>query len=197
MSPSSPTRRSRRGISLPWTSGSRFRPSFALPARHSPEWTPLLAAGALLLILVLQLVLPYRTALPVDSALAPRRARPVVEALLPTYSALLQSPIFAPDRSPGGAGAGSAGPASLDGLVVVGIAIRPGSASALVKAGEGPVAKLRPGQEIAGWRLVGVDPSHLSFMRGSERRILTLDPRKAVTGAAATATQASQDEEEQ
>jgi hypothetical protein len=145
---------------------------------------------------VVQLVLPYRTAMPLDSALAPRRARPVVESPLPTYTQLLQSPIFAPDRTPGGSGAGPAGPASLEGLVVVGIAIRPGAASALVKSGDGPVTKLRPGQEIAGWRLIGVDPSHLSFVRAGERRILTLDPHKAVTGAADRTTQASADDDE-
>lgn len=148
------------------------------------------------MIFVLQLVLPYRSAMPLDSALAPRRARPVVETPLPTYSALLQSPIFAPDRAARGGEAGPAGPASLDGLVVVGIAVRPGVASALVKSGDGPVTKLRPGQEIAGWRLVGVDPSHLSFVRDGERRILTLDPHKAVTGAAAHATTGSQDDDE-
>lgn len=158
-----------------------------------------MASGALVLILALQLALPYRSAMPIDNALAPRRARPVAETPLPTYSTLMESPIFAPDRSPGGSGAsGPAGPASLEGLVVVGIAIRPGSATALVKTGDGPVTKLRPGQEIAGWRLAGMDPSHLSFVRGSDRRILTLDPRKAVTGAAApAATQNQEDEDEQ
>lgn len=148
-----------------------------------------------MLIFVLQLVLPYRSAMPLDSGLAPRRARPVAETALPTYSTLLESPIFAPDRAPGGSGA--AGPASIEGLVVVGIAIRPGSATALVKAGDGPVQKLRPGQEIGGWRLAGVDPSHLSFVRGSERRILTLDPSKAVTGAAMAATQQNQEDEDE
>jgi hypothetical protein len=147
-----------------------------------------------LLILALQLALPYRTALPVDSALAPRRARPAPETPLPTYSALLQSPIFAPDRSPGGATGDKAGPGSLDQLVVVGIAVGHGAAAAVVKAGEGKSQTLRPGQEIAGWRLVGVDASHLTFIRGGERRILTLDPRKAA-GAAGNAADTSQDED--
>jgi hypothetical protein len=145
-------------------------------------------------ILALQLALPFKTALPVDSSLAPRRARPVVETALPTYSALMQSPIFAPDRSPNGGG-GAAGPVSLDGLEVLGIAVRPGSASAIVKAGESPSQVLKPGQEIAGWRLVGVDASHLSFVRGTERRILTLDPRK-IAASPDTAAKASQDEDD-
>ena len=73
-----------------------------------------MASGALVLILALQLALPYRSAMPIDNALAPRRARPVAETPLPTYSTLMESPIFAPDRSPGGSGAsGPAGPASL------------------------------------------------------------------------------------
>jgi hypothetical protein len=198
MSPSSQTRRSRRGISLPWTSASRFRPNFALPARHSPEWTPLLASGALLLTLALQIALPLRTPLPIDSALAPRRARPPAETPLPTYSALLQNPLFAPDRSPGGTSvAGAKGPGSLDQLTVVGIAMRRGAATVIVKGTDGTSQVLKPGEEIAGWRLSGVAPTYLVFLRGSERRILTLDPRKAATAGQNAAQQSNDDEDDE
>lgn len=149
------------------------------------------------MILALQIALPYRTPLPIDSGLAPRRARPPVESPLPTYSALLQNPLFAPDRSPGGTSIkGAKGPGSLDQLTVVGIAMRRGAATAIVKGSDGTSQVLKPGEEIAGWRLSGVAPTYLVFLRGSERRILTLDPRKAATQTGAQSNDDEDDEEQ-
>lgn len=150
-----------------------------------------------MLILALQLALPFRTPMPADSYLVPRNARPLIETPLPTYTALLQNPLFAPDRSPGGTSvAGGAGPGSLDQLTVTGIAIARGRVSAVVAAGDGKTMVLHPGQEIAGWRLAGADAAHLVFIRGSERRILTLDPHKAAASGQAAQSQ-DDDEDEQ
>lgn len=149
-----------------------------------------------MLILALQLALPYRTPLPADQSLAPRRPKPAAAAQLPTYSALLQQPIFAPDRSPGGAGLKGEGDAngSLDDVAVTGIAIARGSASAVVRTSAGS-QRLKIGQSLEGWRLVGMDVKHLSFARGDERRILTLGQKQAASGGATT-SQTSQDDED-
>ena len=156
-----------------------------------------MASSALVLILALQLALPYRTPLPGETTLAPRRPRPMTVQPLPTYTQLLEAPIFAPDRAPGGAGGvpGKAANGSLDDVTVVGIAISRGRATAVVRT-PGGSQTLKPGESLEGWRLVGMDGSHLSFARGAERRILTLDPRKAASGGTA-ATQTSQDDEDE
>lgn len=150
-----------------------------------------------MLILALQLALPYRTPLPADQSLAPRRPRPMAVAQLPTYSTLLQQPIFAPDRTPGGTGVkgGANASGSLDDVTVAGIAIARGSATAVVRTSAGSQT-LKPGESLEGWRLVGMDTKHLSFARGDERRILTLGEKKA-SGGAATSTQTSQDDEDE
>lgn len=149
-----------------------------------------------MLILALQLALPYRTPLPADVSLAPRRPRPMAVPQLPTYSQLLAAPIFAPDRAPGGGGGkeGANASGSLDDVTVVGIAIARGSAAAVVRTAAGSQT-LKPGQSLEGWRLVGMDALHLSFARGDERRILTLGQKKAASGGAA-ASKTSQDDDE-
>lgn len=150
-----------------------------------------------MLILALQLALPYRTPLPADQSLAPRRPRPMAVPQLPTYSTLLQQPIFSPDRTPGGTGVkgGANTNGSLDDVTVTGIAIARGSASAVVRTSAGSQA-LKPGQTLEGWRLVGMDTKHLSFARGDERRILTLGEKKAASGGAAS-QQTTQDDEDE
>lgn len=149
-----------------------------------------------MLILALQLALPYRTPLPADQSLAPRHPRPMAVAQLPTYSALLQQPIFSPDRTPGGTGVkgGANASGSLDDVMVSGIAIARGSATAVVRTSAGSQT-LKPGQSLEGWRLVGMDSKHLSFARGDERRILTLGEKKASGGA--STSQTSQDDEDE
>jgi hypothetical protein len=151
------------------------------------------------LILALQLALPYRTPLPADQVLAPRRPRPISAAQLPTYSTLLQQPIFAPDRSPGGsgiAGGGAKGPGSLDEVTVTGIALAPGSAMAVVRTPAGSQT-IKPGQTLAGWRLVGMDAAHLSFARDHERRILTLGQKKPASGGASQQTSDDDDDDDE
>jgi hypothetical protein len=150
------------------------------------------------LILALQLALPYRTPLPADQSLAPRRPRPIAVAQLPTYSTLLQQPIFAPDRTPGGTGVkgGDNANGSLDDVTVAGIAIARGSATAVVRTSAGSQT-LKPGQTLEGWRLVGMDAKHLSFARGDERRILALGEKKAASGGGAASEQTSQDDEDE
>jgi hypothetical protein len=142
-----------------------------LPVRRE-DLAPLLAIGALVLLIAVQLAIPSRTPLPADPGLAPRRARPPAAAQLPAYPDIVKSGLFSPDRSGGNSSAASA-PGS-DGWSAVGV-VSVGRASAgLVKPGPGPVVMVRVGETLEGWRLVAAKGDALVFERQDERRKLPL-----------------------
>ena len=150
----------------------RSQPSIALPGPDSPEFAPALACAVLILAVVAQLAIPSGTVLPEDSALAPRRVRPPQVAAIPDYPAILQAPLFAPDRTPradSGAATGGDGDFSL-----MGVAAGRRFAVALVKGPDGKVHSVSPGGEVMGWRLAGLDRAGATLVRGSERMVLAL-----------------------
>ena len=120
------------------------------------------------------MALPYGQRLPAASAPAPRRPRPVVVPPVAEYPAILQAPIFSPDRKPGedlGAGPGAS---ALDSYAALGVAMGHAFASALVKGPGGPAKTLKRGDTLEGWRLVGLDKEKLTFERGPARHVLTV-----------------------
>jgi hypothetical protein len=147
---------------------------FAFPARGSREFTPAIAAGALILLLALQAAMPSRTDLPADSGLAPRHARPVVAPAIPTYPALARRDVFSPNGGGAVAGQGDAAAAPLDQRQVVGVLITGHRASALIKA-PGAMARLfTVGQTIDGWRLADIRSDAVVFQRGAAQRRLVV-----------------------
>lgn len=142
--------------------------------REHPEWSPAIACGVLVLALALQVALPYGERLPTASPLAPRRPRPVVVTPVAEYPAILQSPIFSPDRKPGVDQGAAPGASALDSYAALGVATGHGFASALVKGPGGPARTLRPGDTLEGWKLVAMDREKLTFERGDARHVLTV-----------------------
>jgi hypothetical protein len=118
---------------------------------------PVLLILALTGGIVLQAALPTRTALPEDSGLAPRRVRTPAPAMIPAYGAILQTPLFAPDRRP-------EGQAAVQGLQLIGVAAYGRSAaSAIVRTTDGADHVLKAGETLQGWRLVAVSSARAAF----------------------------------
>jgi hypothetical protein len=96
------------------------------------------------------------------------------------YPAILERPIFAPDRAPILLAAQSSG--NLAGYNVVGTAIAGTTSTALVRDMTGRVIRVKPDATLQGWRLVSIERSQLIFDRDGERRSL---PVEAAGGGAA------------
>jgi len=146
---------------------------------------PAVAAGALLLALGLQFILPASTSQPEASALAPRRAGPVAAPVIAQYASILERPVFAPDRRPGPAELPSVGAGPLGGYAALGVAIGRSVATAVV-SGPGAAARtLRMGESVEGWRLVAIDRAKLTFERDGARQSLVVGAPPAVLSEAA------------
>lgn len=153
----------------------------------------MVACGALVLALGLQMILPYREAAPATDGLAIRHPRLIVVPPLPESPAILHAPIFAPDRRPGEADASaSVGGGSLGQYAALGAASGHGVATAVVSGPGGAVKTLHAGDEIDGWRLAIVSASRLTFERKGVRHVLVVgEPAAAVTQAAASSPAAT------
>lgn len=98
------------------------------------------------------------------------------------YAAVMAHPIFAPDRAPPPAENDDAG--NLNGVQVLGTAIAGNAAAALVRDTDGSFKRVKMGEEIAGWKLVAIQPKELVFDRNGERRTLDLDTARLKTQGA-------------
>jgi hypothetical protein len=150
----------------------------ALPGgRHDPEhpdYAPVFACGVLALALVAQVFLPHGQAVSDASPVLARRPRPVVAPVLPDYAAILQSPIFSPDRKPGEDQDAAPGSGPLNGFVVVGIATGRNFATAMVKGPDGSIRNLHNGDSIQDWRLVRIESAQLTFARDAARHVISV-----------------------
>lgn len=118
---------------------------------------PILLILALMGGIALQAALPIHTPLPDDPALAPRRLRTPVPAMVPAYEAIVRAPIFAPDRGPEGQVAAQT-------LQLIGVAAYGRSAgSAIVRTVDGASHVLKTGDSLQGWRLIAVSGDHAMF----------------------------------
>ena len=155
-------------------------------------------ATALLLVAAgLQLALPSSTALPEPSDLAPRRARDPAPPSTPNYPEILRNPIFAPDHKPDASVEPPAG--GMGNFTVLGIATATdGTATALVGMPDGTIARVRPGEDVSGWKLVTVELSALTFEHNGERHILPLEkkPLPVTPPPPAPATPTTQDSDQ-
>jgi hypothetical protein len=133
---------------------------------------PVFACGALVVALVAQVAIPYGQSLTEASPVAPRRPRPVVAPVLPEYAAILQAPIFSPDRKPGEDEDATPGAGPLGGFAAIGVATGRNFATALLKGPDGSVRTLHPGDTVLDWRLVGIDGTKLTFARGGDRHVM-------------------------
>lgn len=162
-----------------------------------------MAAFALLLMLVAQFLIPAPAPAAEPGGLALRLGRPVQPTLVAVAPTVLRQPLFAPDRravAGGGvvvAETGEAGPprpVGLDAYAVVGTASAGRAARAFLR-GPGGVRAVRPGQQLAGWRVAAIGRDSVRFSRGGRSRTLSVGAGPTVA-AAPDEGDASLDEEE-
>ena len=110
---------------------------------------------------------------------------------VPEYAAILASPIFAPDRNPASSGEASEnGCGSLAGYAAIGTVAGRDVATAVITIPGGGIKTLSRGDEVEGWRLVGVDRTSAVFERNGVRHALIVGAPAEAT-AASSATDAS------
>jgi len=149
------------------------RPSTFGP--RSPVFLPALAAASLLVAASFQLTFPPISNLPPKSDLAPRRVREPAGPQVAEYPAILKKPIFAPDRAPDPKDMAISG--SMTGYAVLGIGLAGDAATALIRTPSGTIERVRPGEDVDGWKLLSVGPSELTLAKDNEHRILTVAPQ--------------------
>jgi hypothetical protein len=170
-----PTAHRKLGTLPRWMSGLKSRLPSALVSKRSPEVFPALAAVVLLIGAGLQITMPSSANLPDRIPSTPHRAQaisaePDADAHAQTYPAILQRPIFAPDRAPVLLQEQTSG--NLSGYEVVGTAIAGPVSAALVRDTTGRIVRVKPDAILQGWRLVSIDRTQLVFDRDGERRDL-------------------------
>jgi hypothetical protein len=114
------------------------------------------------------------------------------------YAAVLQRPIFAPDRAPIVLQATATG--NLNGIEVLGTAIAGSVSAALVRDNMGRIMRVKPDAILQGWRLVSIDRTQLLFDRGGERRTIAVTAAPARSGInpqlATSASKSSNDDDD-
>jgi hypothetical protein len=155
-----------------WMSALKSPRPFAFLNPRSPEFIPAMATAVLIGAAGVQIALPSATVLPQPSELAPRHPREPFVPPVPDYPAILDTPIFAPDRKPDASAVPVAG--GMEGFDVLGIATAGDTATAVVREPGGSIQRLKPGEQVQGWTLVAVELRQLTFERNKERRVLML-----------------------
>lgn len=148
-----------------------------------PDYLPVFVCAALAAGLAAQLVIPYGQPLADASPVAPSRPRPVVAPIVPEYAAILQAPIFSPDRKPGEDADAIPGVGPLSGLMVIGVATGRNFATALVKAPDGSLRTMHPGDTVQDWRLVSIEKTQLTFARDTARHSIPVGASAAPASA--------------
>lgn len=167
---SAPNKPSIPDAPVPSTSTSRSRPRFALPTPGSPEFTPFLATGVLVLLIALQIALPQATDLPPASAVAPRHPRPLRAQPTPPYPGFVDQDVFDPQRKGGAGGAlGGGGTAPLQ---VMGIVSSSRGAAALIRPSSAPSRFVRAGAVVGDWKVISIGRDSVWIAKGETRRRL-------------------------
>jgi hypothetical protein len=193
-----PTARRSLGTLPRWMSGLRSQlPSRSVSSR-SPELLPAAVAVLLLITAGLQVAMPSSSSLPETRPSAPRAAAEPAAPVTQTYAAVLQRPIFAPDRAPIVLQAAATG--NLNGIEVLGTAIAGSVSAALVRDNTGRIMRVKPDAILQGWRLVSIDRAQLLFDRDGERRTIAVAAAPARSGVnpqlATSASKSSDDDDD-
>ena len=143
-----------------------------------------MATVLLLVAAGLQLVLPPVSSLPEQPDRVPRRMREPLPPAVPDYPEVLRNPIFAPDRKADASiepAAGGMGDYAVLGIATAGA----GNATALVRLPDGTIARIQPGADLGGWKLIQVDLNALTFQKNGERHILSIEKKPPSAAPAA------------
>jgi general secretion pathway protein N len=111
---------------------------------------------------------------------------------VPEYAAILASPIFAPDRRPASAeGASTTATGSLGAYAALGAVTSHAVAMAVIAVPGGGTKTLHRGEEIDGWRMIGVDSTQVFFERNGLRHTLVIGAPPETANIDAGSTQAA------
>lgn len=166
-------------------SALKFPPALPRPSRADRSRLPAALTALLAGLLALQFALSPPIELPEGGGGRPFRLPAV--SLPPVFAdpAIIQRPLFAPNRRASAAD-GPAASDALSGALAVGSASVRGAVRLFLRTAEGPIVVLAPGSRIDGWRLDAVTPAGAQFSRGVERRTIpissTPQPRQAPPG---------------
>lgn len=147
------------------------------------EPLPAAACAALAAGLIAQFILPASEAPPEVAVAVMRMPRLVAPPRPPDYRAILEAPIFSPDRKPGPDADAAPGASLLDDYAALGVAIGRGFATAVVKGPDGASKTLRLGGDLEGWRLIGLDRGKLTFQKNDARHVLVVGSAALQAGA--------------
>lgn len=150
----------------------KSRRLFGSTGRPNPEFAAAAAAVVMLLVAALQVWMPSSAELPhVDIA----RPKPLAELSTPeaNYPAILDHPLFAPDRAPVVLAAQPS--TNLMGYEVLGTAIAGKVSTALVRLPMGSIIRIKPDGTLQGWRLISIERTQLVFDRDGEKRTLPVN----------------------
>ncbi|HWE72693.1 MAG TPA: hypothetical protein VG328_05990 [Stellaceae bacterium] len=132
---------------------------------------------------------------PAKSAKATDAAPVYSLAPLSTFSAVMDRPLFSPDRRPAPGVSETLG--SWSALVLAGIVVTPDSHEVLIAHGTPPkLVHLQEGQSVDGWTVRAIEPDHVVVANGGEQHELRFGKRqdqRPARGNAQRATTSAQD----
>lgn len=138
----------------------------------------------LVVALTLQLVWPSQSLRPGASPRVARRIGLAAIRPIADYPAILNRPVFAPDRRPGASGGALPGGGALSAYAALGAAAGPSVATAVLSGPGGVMKTLERGDTLEGWTLVAVGPTRLTFERDGARHVLVIGaPSEEITQA--------------
>ena len=144
------------------------------------------ACGILAVMALVQLLIPSTRLEPdASGGLAARRTKPVSIPAVPDYAAILAAPIFAPDRRPDATPSAAAD--AMQGYAALGAATGR-AAVAVISTPDGKTQTLTLGDDVGGWRLVGMTLQALTFEHNGTRTQLVIGAPAAVAPAPPAAT---------
>jgi hypothetical protein len=131
-------------------------------------------------LLVVQTVVPVRTDIPEPSSVLPRHPKTLASSGVTLYPQILDRPIFAPDRRSWSGGdiasptGDESGAAAIGVSKLVGLALGPRVATAVVRAPSGHSRVVRSGDLVDGWRVQSVSASGLLLRREQDHKVLRM-----------------------
>lgn len=159
----------------------------ALPRPNRADRSRLPAALAALLALALAAQFALTAPVELPEAGGGRPFRLPAVSLPPVFAdpAIVQRPLFAPNRRASAAD-GAAANDALSGALAVGSASVRGAVRLFMRTADGKLVVLGIGSRLDGWRLDAVTPAGAQFSRGAERQTIpissTPQPRRAAPG---------------
>lgn len=167
-------------------SALKFLPALPRPSRADRSRLPAALTVLLAMLLAVQFALPAPVELPGGVSGQPFRLPALSLPSVVADPAIVQRPLFAPNRRASAAD-GPAANDALSGALAVGSAAVRGAVRLFIRTADGKLVVLGVGSRLDGWRLDAVTPAGAQFSRSADRQTIpissTPQPRRAAPGA--------------